>query len=663
LERLGYRFTENGVEVKRGFGRGNDYTQKYYKTDLLWVEDFVEKDPNIIRKPTPSNRGGGYRNWKKFDKGPTHFTKRNGHASTVYRCPNAPGVDSNSMCLWMTGGRSEDYQGFDLEFTRRNADVFFSADGETWSQILNLQGDYVDGIGNFNAKFEGNRDVAPWYSRFGHSLNSLDANGDGVEDAMVMVGGFSPEASNDVWITADGSTWAFDGYAPFTARAWHATSIFRGQLYVIGGSPLTNDVWTGNLTMKSGFNCAVGVQDTPSWSTKASCLETYSVDPDTGFSTGYNMTMVWQQKVKHMDSANPFSPRSGHCLITQLRRDNWNSTDTSMTDRMFLIGGFASWPADDPRYDAERSRNDIYETLDGKNWTKLEPPFEEETQTQPMSMPWAARAWHGCATLHDPQRRHVDLSEAAQYDYEYYSDFDGEIGNQVMHPKMFIVGGGYIGSKRNHVVRKMEAYVDMWYSRDGISWTKVHYQEGKGASLFTSQEWSQTSVEDVDVFIGKWGFSMEVFNRTEDLNLDQVENSEPLNFDFAGTMEPNVDELGVKEIPPYAKYWRPVSGFVNRTEQNIPGLFIIGGDTVDNGGLVNDVFSSQSGIFCEKGGEACSNRGVCGPGVMGCICQDLEYIGEYCDRKNEDYRSAAFVAYLGWINVAVTIAIGAYLVI
>lgn len=48
---------------------------------------------------------------------------------------------------------------------------------------------------------------APGYSRFGHSLNALDGDGDGIADVMILAGGFSPVASNDVWITADGINW------------------------------------------------------------------------------------------------------------------------------------------------------------------------------------------------------------------------------------------------------------------------------------------------------------------------------------------------------------------------------------------------------------------------------------------------------------------------
>ena len=37
---------------------------------------------------------------------------------------------------------------------------------------------------------------------YGHSLNAIDGDGNGVADVMILAGGFSPLASNDVWITA-----------------------------------------------------------------------------------------------------------------------------------------------------------------------------------------------------------------------------------------------------------------------------------------------------------------------------------------------------------------------------------------------------------------------------------------------------------------------------
>ena len=45
------------------------------------------------------------------------------------------------------------------------------------------------------------------YTRYGHSLDALDFNNDGIDDYMILAGGYSPEPSNDVWVTTDGTTW------------------------------------------------------------------------------------------------------------------------------------------------------------------------------------------------------------------------------------------------------------------------------------------------------------------------------------------------------------------------------------------------------------------------------------------------------------------------
>ncbi|GMI07202.1 hypothetical protein TrLO_g11050 [Triparma laevis f. longispina] len=605
---------------------------------LISMNDITSSplEDNYLRSANPDGSGAGTRNWEKMTHGSQSFTRRNGHASSVFTCPEIANLAKGAQCLWLVGGRSEEYQAFDLEFTRRNADVYYSSTGNEWWQVDILKGDYTDGIGNFDASFPGKRPVAPWYSRFGHSLDAIDMghrslSEEGEKDAMVLLGGYNPEPSNDVWITTDGVTWAFDGYAPFTERGWHSTAIFRGEMYVVGGAPLTNDIWVGNLTVKDD--------------------SMYNITHH----TAYDLTMVWKQKVKYMDADIPFSPRSGHCLLTQLRRNNYNSTDDlSKTDRMFLIGGFASWPSDDNKYDGERSRNDVYVTEDGKNWTKMLAPCTDETcQQRKMSMDWAARSWHGCATFHSPNDRSVDINEAAQFEYEV----DNGNGDEIMHPKMYIMGGGYIGTKRNHVIRKMEAYVDTWWSRDGINWQQVNLKDSADAALYTTQEWAETAVEGVDINIGKWGFTLETFIRSEDMNGDGVISTEPISFDVAGNMPRKAEAVGaeagvVAPVNTNARFWRSIK---NKTESKVPSLFFIAGDTVDAGGLVNDVFVSKPGLLCEKNGISCNNQGICGPGTLGCICSSRQWLGEYCERLNENYYAAAWGLGVGRVNGVVVL--------
>lgn len=46
------------------------------------------------------------------------------------------------------------------------------------------------------------------YPRFAHTLTPLDMDHDGVDDVMILMGGYAPSPINDVWITSDGFTWA-----------------------------------------------------------------------------------------------------------------------------------------------------------------------------------------------------------------------------------------------------------------------------------------------------------------------------------------------------------------------------------------------------------------------------------------------------------------------
>jgi hypothetical protein len=85
------------------------------------------------------------------------------------------------------------------------------------------------------------------YSRYGHTLAALDGDGDGVDDVLVLAGGFAPLPSNDVWLSHDGVTWRFDGFAPWPQRAYAGATVFRDRLWLAGGTPLSKDVWAGSL--------------------------------------------------------------------------------------------------------------------------------------------------------------------------------------------------------------------------------------------------------------------------------------------------------------------------------------------------------------------------------------------------------------------------------
>jgi hypothetical protein len=82
--------------------------------------------------------------------------------------------------------------------------------------VLDITGDFLYGVGNYDAKIGG--EVAPWYGRFGHSLDAIDIDDDSIDDILLLMGGFNPIASNDVWISTNGTSWFFVHYADWPER-------------------------------------------------------------------------------------------------------------------------------------------------------------------------------------------------------------------------------------------------------------------------------------------------------------------------------------------------------------------------------------------------------------------------------------------------------------
>ena len=83
-----------------------------------------------------------------------------------------------------------------------------------------------------------------------------------------------------------------------------------------------------------------------------------------------------------------------------------------------------------------------------------------------------------------------------------------ETAARPMNPRIWLAGGGYMGRKANQVVRDMEAYIDLWSSRDGVTWTPVSYVEGTTPeTLFSTSE--SFFVDSQRKYMGKWGHALE----------------------------------------------------------------------------------------------------------------------------------------------------------
>ena len=266
------------------------------------------------------------------------------------------------------------------------------------------------------------------------------------------------------------------------------------------------------------------------------------------------------------------------CVLTQLRKvyeeqndTNVNETSYHLQDHMYLIGGFAGWPKDDPRWNGDRTRNDVWITVDGLEWSRVLPPDGQNT------MPFVGRGWHSCTTWYDinDRSRGVKALRSTKQSEE----------EEQTWPKLYISGGGYMGIKGNSDVRILEGYVDLWWSYNGSMWFKVNHEQGEKRSLYSTNEWTSTDEGDPYHHRGKWGHSLVSFFVKEDLNLDGDIAPGSTSIEFC-TSQKHIPGEKVSYCEEY---------LVN--EEEVPSLFVIGGDSTDGGPIVNHVYISKPG--CE----------------------------------------------------------------
>ena len=444
------------------------------------------------------------------------FAARNAHATTMFN-----GV------LYLTGGKSDLYEMYKTLNSIKRGDVWKSYDGADW-EIQTLEGDYY--IQNADALQPST--LAPWYERFGHTLDAIDMDGDGVDDFMIQIGGFTPDPMNDIWLTTNGTTWSYCGEAPFSPRGWHSTVIFNGKLHVIGGSPFNSEIWR-----LEEVNLSTRYQPP----TRATYLN-------------YTYVLGWTQ----LTGDAGFSPRAGSLIVSQYYYNTTaNETMANSTERMVLIGGFGGYLQDHAWYDGFRSRGDTWTSVDGVSWRMLSDGSDS------YSLP--PRAWMDGAVMFN----------------RTYPQFD--MVRPELPPRMYVFGGGYIGgsTRSTKITTAMKAYADAYFSRDGITWTRVNYEQGAGArgtgdtyvQYYSSQEWTSSIVDSAAAYLGMWGHTVEFCNNT---------------------------------------------------------LVLVAGDKGGAGSLEQRVWGGMKGLYCDLEGIICSNNGECGEALYsGCQCE-AGYSGEYC---------------------------------
>jgi hypothetical protein len=175
--------------------------------------------------------------------------------------------------MWILGGTENYY--FGDEASLRN-DVWCSADGKTWKQATAdagwsprayhqaaVLGDkiYVFGGGNYVPQYEARNDVwssedgvrweevtdaAPWPARLWFSTAVY-------RNRLWVIGGWSNNPHKnwgDVWHSADGKTWKqLQTEVTWKERHEHSVLVFQDQLFLFGGhaQPLSSEVWSLQL--------------------------------------------------------------------------------------------------------------------------------------------------------------------------------------------------------------------------------------------------------------------------------------------------------------------------------------------------------------------------------------------------------------------------------
>ena len=187
--------------------------------------------------------------------------------------------DGSGSKIWVIGGVTPPGGGV--------SEVWKSADGANWSAATT---------------------TAAFGARWGHT--SLI---NGSPTSMWVIGGRSSSSAylNDVWSSPDGVTWnQTTAAANFSYRENHASVLFNGKMWVIGGgdaSNLFNDVWSS----------ADGI--------------------------------IWSQVLANGSASSAhFSARAGHtCAV--------------FNGAIWLVGG----------WDGTTDKNDVWTSIDGANWNEV----------------------------------------------------------------------------------------------------------------------------------------------------------------------------------------------------------------------------------------------------------------------------------------------------
>lgn len=212
-----------------------------------------------------------------------------------------------------------------------------------------------------------------WQRMLEHGpFKERDSQGEVVHDGkMWVLGGYTPELVNDVWCTADGTTWKHTGNVPAVGGVNIPVCVsHRGRIWVMGQD--------AKMYVSSDGASWTSVGQPP-WAPRSNAGHTVFRDRIWvmgGAGVGKLLNDVWSSEdgehwTRELDSA----PWSGRQVFSNL---------VVHRDRLWLIGGgYAT-------YQPFKGYRDVWSSADGVHW-------EEATD----QAPWLGRVWTSCATYRD----------------------------------------------------------------------------------------------------------------------------------------------------------------------------------------------------------------------------------------------------------------------
>jgi len=228
---------------------------------------------------------------------------------------------------------------------------------------------------------------------------------------------------------------------PWKSRGHHQTLVFQDKIWLIGGVTIGTDISKKNQLFINHSLACDDCEGSP-WANRGLNLN------DVWYSTdGINWTQA--------TSSAQWSPRRGHTSVVY---DN----------KMWIIGGAGIKSWDD-------NLNDVWYSTDGINWTQATSSAQWNKRSFHSSVVfnnqmWLIGGWGGWGRNYNDVWYSTDGVEWKKNSTNWKPRWGHAV--TVHGNKIWLIGGN-IHSKNNEEKNNIGDSNDVWYSTDGVEWTKL----------------------------------------------------------------------------------------------------------------------------------------------------------------------------------------------